>query len=437
MSSFSQPKCKSPSIHNLNNEIKKINIDILKNNNAHNIKTQNAISNMLDVINDNNLNLFYKDGTSKFKYNIDQLNLKFYLETEKILSSTQSDLSHNQNRLFLILFKQITLYIKEIERLNLVLIEESKNPSYLKKKVSFIEKQKLEFETKENLIQSLKNSISLLEKKLSNAIISENQIREESEKLKKEVKYYKQLYQQCIGISPKKTIDNDSKRKSKRTYSDNNQSGSLYNGNVNINNSQNKTEINLYDKSLYNKSTSKLKIIKTVKNKISYSNNSKKSFNNQNINNFNNTQKDNSNLNIYNCNSNSNSASNHSSNNIIDDNNNNNKNKTPKSGFNSNKISHKNISIKRESNNNKEIRELNKLENLLLDIKNYIKNENSYLNIHSVKFFNNNNNKTRNLNENMFFNKKNITVNNSAINPRFINPKKKLSSNGALDNKIM
>jgi K+ transporter len=141
MSSFSQPKCKSPSIHNLNNEIKKINIDILKNNNSHNIKTQNAISNMLDVINDNNLNLFYKDGMSKFKYNIDQLNLKFYLETEKILSSTQSDLSQNQNKLFLILFKQITLYIKEIERLNLLLIEESKNPNYLKKKVSFIEKQ--------------------------------------------------------------------------------------------------------------------------------------------------------------------------------------------------------------------------------------------------------------------------------------------------------
>ncbi len=433
MSSFSQPKCKSPSIHNLNNEIKKINIDILKNNNAHNIKTQNAISNMLDVINDNNLNLFYKDGTSKFKYNIDQLNLKFYLETEKILSSTQSDLSQNQNKLFLILFKQITLYIKEIERLNLLLIEESKNPNYLKKKVSFIEKQKLEFETKENLIQSLKNSISLLEKKLSNAIISENQIREESEKLKKEVKYYKQLYQQCIGISPKKTIDNDSKRKSKRTYSDNNQSGSLYNGNVNINNSQNKTEINLYDKSLYNKSSSKLKIIKTVKNNISYSNNSKKSFNNQNIN-LNNNQKDISNLNVYNCNSNSNSASNHSSNNIIDDNNIiNNKNKTPKSGFNSNKISHKNISIKRENITNKELRELNKLENLLLDIRNYINKDNSYLNIHSVKFVN----KTRNLNENMFFNKKNITDNNSSINPRFINPKKKLSSNGALDNKIM
>ena len=41
------------------------------------------------------------------------------------------------------------------------------------------------------------------------------------------------------------------------------------------------------------------------------------------------------------------------------------KKKTPKSGFNSNKISHKNISIRRESISNKELRELNKLENLL------------------------------------------------------------------------
>ncbi len=418
MSSFSQPKCKSPSIHNLNNEIKKINIDILKNNNAHNIKTQNAISNMLDVINDNNLNLFYKDGTSKFKYNIDQLNLKFYLETEKILSSTQSDLSQNQNKLFLILFKQITLYIKEIERLNLLLIEESKNPNYLKKKVSFIEKQKLEFETKENLIQSLKNSISLLEKKLSNAIISENQIREESEKLKKEVKYYKQLYQQCIGISPKKTIDNDSKRKSKRTYSDNNQNGSLNKGiENNIIKSSIKTEINLYGKSPYKKSTSKLKIIKTVKNKY----NSQK--------NNNNSQNTIYNLNGYNSNSNSNTGSNHSSNNINDDNIIYTKKKTPKSGFNSNKISNNNIYLKQDSKNINELKELNQLENLLLNIKNYMIMKN---NIHSMKLLNN----TRNLSENVFLSKKNITENNyNGI--KFINPKIKISSNGALDNKIM
>ena len=107
--------------------------------------------------------------------------------------------------------------------------------------------------------------MSLLQQKLSNAII----ISEKSN------------MRRIRKISPKKTIDNDSKRKSKRTYSDNNQSGSLYNGN--INNFQNKTEINLYDNSLYNKSTSKLKIIKTVNNKISYSNISKKIFNNQKI----------------------------------------------------------------------------------------------------------------------------------------------------------
>ena len=141
MHSFSQP---STLIINNVNGINTNQYDInIENQLNDNLKIQNTICNLIDVINDNNLNFFYQENKSSFKYNIDQLNLKFYLETEKILSSTQSDLSHNQNRLFLILFKQITLYIKEIERLNLVLIEESKNPSYLKKKVSFIEKQKL------------------------------------------------------------------------------------------------------------------------------------------------------------------------------------------------------------------------------------------------------------------------------------------------------
>ena len=418
MSSFSQPKYKLRGIKNLNDDTKQINIDFLKNNNNNIFKTQEAISNMIDVINDNNLNLFYKEETSKFKHNIDQLNLKFYLETEKILSCPQGDLSHNQNKLFLILFKQISLYIKEIERLNLLLIEESKNPKFLQKKVSLIEKQKLEFETKESLIQSLKNSILLLEKKLSNKIISENKLRTETEKLKKELKYYKELYEQNMGISPDKKNENVSKRKSKRTYSDNNQNGSLNKGIENNSiKSSIKTEINLYGKSPYKKSTSKLKIIKTVKNKY----NSQK--------NNNNSQNTIYNLNGYNSNSNSNTGSNHSSNNINDDNIIYTKKKTPKSGFNSNKISNNNIYLKQDSKNINELKELNQLENLLLNIKNYMIMKN---NIHSMKLLNN----TRNLSENVFLSKKNITENNyNGI--KFINPKIKISSNGALDNKIM
>ena len=426
MSSFSQPKNKSLSLKPINKEINQINIEIIKNNNENILKTQNAISNMIDVINDNNLNLFYKEGTSKFKYNIDQLNLKFYLETEKILSSPQSDLSHYQNRLFLILFKQINLYIKEIERLNLVLIEESKTPKFIQKKVSILDKKKNDFETKESIIQSLKYSLSLVEKKLSKVILSENKIREESEKLKKELNYYKELYQQNIIISPMKKIENKTIRKSKRTNSDNNQTGNLKNGDINNNDNKNRTEIILYDKSPYKKSTSKLKIIKTVKNTIAnnnYRKNIQHKNNKQNI----------SNLNCYNNNSNSNF--NHSSNNINEDINKNYiKIKKRRSDFNSNKLLNMNGNYNLDSTKFYELNELNQFENLLYDIKNYIiehKNEKNYYLMENIS--NNINN------QNYFIKKRKESINyniNHSVTPQ-LNSKIKMSSNGALDQKII
>ena len=426
MSSLSQPKNKSLSLKPINKEINQINIEIIKNNNENILKTQNAISNMIDVINDNNLNLFYKEGTSKFKYNIDQLNLKFYLETEKILSSPQSDLSHYQNRLFLILFKQINLYIKEIERLNLVLIEESKTPKFIQKKVSILDKKKNDFETKESIIQSLKYSLSLVEKKLSKVILSENKIREESEKLKKELNYYKELYQQNIIISPMKKIENKTIRKSKRTNSDNNQTGNLKNGDINNNDNKNRTEIILYDKSPYKKSTSKLKIIKTVKNTIAnnnYRKNIQHKNNKQNI----------SNLNCYNNNSNSNF--NHSSNNINEDINKNYiKIKKKRSDFNSNKLLNKNGNYNLDSTKFYELNELNQFENLLYDIKNYIiehKNEKNYYLMENI---------SNNINNQNYFikrSKQSINYNNNdSVTPQ-LNSKIKMSSNGALDQKII
>ena len=132
MSSFSQPKNRidEPIIINSINgsdliKSNNINVDNLMNNN---IKIDNTTCKLIDTINENNLNFFYKDNISNFKYNIDQLNLKFYLETEKILSSNNTS-CHNENKLFLILFKQINLYIKEIERLNTILIEQAKEPN--------------------------------------------------------------------------------------------------------------------------------------------------------------------------------------------------------------------------------------------------------------------------------------------------------------------
>ena len=428
MNAFSQSKNKSPSLKKINKEMNQINIEIIKNSNENILKTQNAISNMIDVINDNNLNLFYKEGTSKFKYNIDQLNLKFYLETEKILSSPQSDLSHYQNRLFLILFKQINLYIKEIERLNLVLIEESKNPKFLQKKVSILKKKKNDFETKESIIKALKNSLSILEKKLSKVILSENKIKQESEKLKKELSYYKELYQKNVKFSPMKKIENETKRKSKRTNSDNNQNGNLNNEDVNNNVNKNRTEINLYDKSPYKKSTSKLKIIKTVKNKIS-NNNYRKSIQKKNsIQNI-------TNLNCYNNNSNNNF--NYSLNNIHEDINKNYiKIKKQRSSFNSNNLYNKNGNYNFDSNKYYELYELNQFENLLYDIKNYIIVNRNEKNYHSMENFNNN---IQDQNQNNFIKKRKESINfnnNHSITPQ-LNSKIKISSNGALDQKIM
>lgn len=90
------------------------------------------------------------------------------METEKIISSNQNkannDTSFNSNKLFLILFKQINLYIKEIERLNSLMISSVKDADNMKKKMAIFIKKQNDFETKEQIIQTLKSSVSSLEK---------------------------------------------------------------------------------------------------------------------------------------------------------------------------------------------------------------------------------------------------------------------------------
>ena len=97
-----------------------------------------SLSNIIDIINNNNLNLFYQDDSNNFKRSIDSLNLKFYLETEKLLSSNMN----NSGNLFFILFKQITLYIKEIERLNIIILGLKKTKKAQKKWSILYKKEK-------------------------------------------------------------------------------------------------------------------------------------------------------------------------------------------------------------------------------------------------------------------------------------------------------
>ena len=71
------------------------------------------LSKILDTINNNSLNVFYPDSNNEFKKKIDSLNLEFYLETEKFLSNKNPS-EKCQTSLFIILFKQINIYIEEI-----------------------------------------------------------------------------------------------------------------------------------------------------------------------------------------------------------------------------------------------------------------------------------------------------------------------------------
>ena len=146
---------------------------------------------IIDLINENNLNFFYEDDKTNFKRNVDYLNIKFYLETEKILASPNN---YNTNNLFLILFKQISLYIKEIERLNILILELKKNNSG-NNNISFIDKklQKI-FEQKKidnKIIQSLRNKICNLENDIKKFLQEENALKKENQKLLNELEIFK------------------------------------------------------------------------------------------------------------------------------------------------------------------------------------------------------------------------------------------------------
>ena len=71
--------------------------------------------NIMNLINEmpfENLNDYYDIETSLFLKRIEKLNLKFYWTSECVLN--QQDIKYPYNKLFLILFKEISLYMGNI-----------------------------------------------------------------------------------------------------------------------------------------------------------------------------------------------------------------------------------------------------------------------------------------------------------------------------------
>ena len=187
--------CKSDNINTTGNVLK------INQHNYHSVSGINreqkdpneVLSELLDNLNKNSLNIFYRDSNSNFKRKIDELNLKFYLETEKYLSN-QNKQEKTQSSLFIILFKQIKIYIEEIERLNLIILEKKYDPRNTIERTDEILKKQKNFETNQQLIKILKDSKSITEGKLLEALLSEDKLRKENERLKQENEYFKKQY---------------------------------------------------------------------------------------------------------------------------------------------------------------------------------------------------------------------------------------------------
>lgn len=160
------------------------------NNDIQNQDDSSPLISLIDSINLTNLNEYYDHKTDiLFKKRIDKLNVKFYLETEKCMDArTHEEIEKSHDKLFLILFKQISLYIEEIERLNKYIIS-LPEPS---EKTDDTELKRKDSEMYQNTITSLKNQNKVLEKKLTEKVINEEKKNIEIQSLKRQINFYKE-----------------------------------------------------------------------------------------------------------------------------------------------------------------------------------------------------------------------------------------------------
>ena len=175
----------------INNNINNANIKI----NSDKIEEMNFIK-TIDDMKQNVLDYYY-DKNSAFKQKIDNLNLKFYLETEKYLNnSKKNDSNRNQKlqaNLFIILFQQINVFIEEIERLNKIILDNKFKKEQILLRTNELNEKKNDILLKDNLIQSLKQSNTNTEKKLLETLLHEDKLMKDNQRLRKENETYKTL----------------------------------------------------------------------------------------------------------------------------------------------------------------------------------------------------------------------------------------------------
>ena len=157
-------------LENKNNLIEQSNVVENKNNltetntTNENIKSQDELSKLIKDIPLNNLNDYYDIETNLFKKKIEKLNLKFYWIYESFIGEDNNNLLYPYNKLFLILFKEISLYIEEILRLNKQLTLKNKNEKFYLQKINDYKKKEKDFLQNKLIIKNLERNIKTLEK---------------------------------------------------------------------------------------------------------------------------------------------------------------------------------------------------------------------------------------------------------------------------------
>ena len=178
---------KDLSVNDNNNNIlftkslKVMNPTINKTIENNDIENNNNLSSLIKELNFNNLNEYYELQSSIFMKKIQKLNLKFYWTCEVLLND--KNIQYPYNKLFLILFKEISLYIDEIERLNKQLKLKNKNENYYTQKISQLtEKEKNNMANRQTL-KNLQRNYNLLQK-------TNDKYKINIEKLNKKLNYY-------------------------------------------------------------------------------------------------------------------------------------------------------------------------------------------------------------------------------------------------------
>ena len=154
------------------------------NQNENNNKNNNfSIYNFINEMPFENLNDYYDIESSLFLKRVEKLNLKFYWTSECILN--QQDIKYPYNKLFLILFKQISLYIEEIARLNKQLKQKIKNEKYFQIKIAQMKQKENEYTLNKQMLKNLQRDNKLLEK---NNEKNKNEIEKLNKKLANSIK---------------------------------------------------------------------------------------------------------------------------------------------------------------------------------------------------------------------------------------------------------